>query len=117
MLFLIFISLISTSLAAKEFTGFDGNGKVLLETPKNKGLVLQILDKSDFSVKNPTVKASFELLPNITTSTGTSVVNGTDGTSFNLVIKSNEAIKDDKNDASLTSSEINFDIYYHKNIG
>jgi len=117
MLFLIFISLISTTLAAKEFTGFNGNGKVLLETPKNKGLVLQILDKSDFSVKNPTVKASFELLPNITTSTGTSVVNGTDGTSFNLVIKSNEAIKDDKNDASLTSSEINFDIYYHKNIG
>ena len=54
MLSLIFISLISTTLAAKEFTGFNGNGKVLLETPKNKGLVLQILDKSDFSVKNPT---------------------------------------------------------------
>ena len=115
---LIFISLISTTLAIKEFDGFNGTGKVLLETPRNKPLVIQILDKSDFSVKkNPKIQASFELFPNITTSTGISTENGNNGTSFTLVIKSDESIKGKNSSASLTSSEITFEIYYYKKIG
>ena len=116
MLSLIFIciSLISTTLAKNEFSGFNGTGKVLLEIESGKPLVIEILDKKDFSVKNPPVQASFELFPNTTTSTGTSIVNGTDGTSFNLVING-QAITN--SNGSLTSSEVTFDIYYHKNIG
>merc|ERR1712141_941667 len=120
MLSLIFIciSLISTTLAKNEFSGFNGTGKVLLEIEPGKPLVIEILNKKDFSVKNPPVQASFELLPNITTSTGTSIGNGTDGTSFNLVIKNNHPIKGtNQSNGSLTSSEVTFDIYYHKNIG
>lgn len=105
-------------MAIKEFDGFNGTGKVLLETPRTragpKPLVIQILNKSDFSMKKPKIQASFELFPNITTSTGTSTVNGTD-TSFTLVIKSDEPIKDNKTE--LTSSEITFEIYYYKKIG
>ena len=114
MLSLIFISLISTTLAKNEFSGFNGTGKVLLEIESGKPLVIEILNKKDFSVKNPPVQASFELLPNITTSTGTSNVNGTDGTSFNLVINGQSITN---SNGSLTSSEVTFDIYYHKNIG
>ena len=123
MLSLIFISLISTSLAVRNFTGFNGTGLVMLETPNNTGLVFQIIDKRNFSTINPYANASFELFPKNTTSTGFSAKNVTkNGTtlcdiSFKFVIQSNVTITDKDNNSTLKSSEINFGINYNLKLG